>query len=68
MVTVAKRRDPEVCDVCEEPSRKVYAFGTVILGLDFRTGDVVVNEHKICLPCLTVVVQLALDNQLHHEE
>ena len=39
MVTVAKRRDPQTCDVCEEPSEKVYAFGELILGLDLRTGD-----------------------------
>jgi|DEB0MinimDraft_3_1074331.scaffolds.fasta_scaffold06554_7 hypothetical protein len=68
MVTVAKRRDPEVCDVCEEPARKVYAFGTLILGLDLRSGDVVVHEHKICLSCLSVVVHLALENQLDQEE
>ena len=64
MVTVAKRRDPETCDVCEEPSPKVFAFGTVILGLDLRTGDQVVKEHKICSGCLDVLIQLVLDDQL----
>ena len=67
MVTVAKRRDPETCDVCAEPARKVYAFGTVRLGLDLRNGDVVVNEHKICDGCIGVIVQLAIDNQLQEE-
>ena len=67
MVTVAKRRDPDFCDVCDEAAEKVYAFGAVILGLDLRSGDQVVTEHKICIGCLAVVVQLALDNQLQEE-
>jgi hypothetical protein len=67
MVTVAKRRDPEVCDVCEEPNQKVYAFGTVILGLDLRNGDLVVNEHHICLGCINTIVQLAEQNGLNPE-
>lgn len=67
MVTVAKRRDPETCDVCKEPAHKVYAFGGVILGLDLRNGDLVLNEQRICASCLAVVVQLALDNQLPEE-
>jgi len=40
----------------------------IILGLDLRSGDVVVHEHKICLSCLSVVVHLALENQLDQEE
>ena len=47
MVLVAKRRDPQTCDVCEEASEKVYAFGALILGIDLRTGEQVVNEPRI---------------------
>jgi len=64
MVTVAKRRDPQTCDVCEEPSNKVYAFGELILGLDLRTGDQIVNEHCICSGCLDVLIDLVLHDQI----
>ena len=64
MVTVAKRRDPDFCDVCEEPSAKVYGFGGLLLGLDTRTGDTILAEHRICSACLDVLIQLVLDDQL----
>jgi hypothetical protein len=64
MVTVAKRRDPEICDVCQETAHKVYGFGGVVLGLDLRTGDQVMTEHKICLGCLGVLIDLVLNDQL----
>lgn len=67
MVTVAKRRDPQTCDVCEEPSNKVYAFGELILGLDLRTGDQIVNEHCICSGCLEVLIDLVLHDQIPPE-
>ena len=64
MATIAKRRDRQTCDVCEEPSEKVYAFGALILGHDLRTGDQIVNEHCICSECLEVLIDLVLHDQI----
>ncbi len=64
MVTVAKRREPDFCDVCEEQSAKLYGFGGVVLGLDIRTGDQILTEHKICVACLAVLIELVMNDQL----
>jgi hypothetical protein len=64
MVAVVKRHDPDFCDVCEEQSPKVYGFGGLLLGLDTRTGDQILTEHKICVSCLAVLMELVMDDQL----
>ena len=64
MVAVVKRHDPDFCDVCEEQSPKVYGFGGLLLGLDTRTGDQILTDHKICVSCLAVLMELVMDDQL----